>query len=93
MRVQGTRWEGHGWDQKGPGSIHRTRAALDKDGAVIGYLLESKGFSLIDTDTNESNPSYRLAGPADRAIGLPLKSSQGFGVAAETYGFANKRLA
>jgi nicotinate dehydrogenase subunit B len=31
------RYEGHGWDPKGPASIHRARAAVDKDGAVVGY--------------------------------------------------------
>ena len=90
VRVQGMRYEGHGWDPKGPASIHRTRAALDKDGAVIGYVFESKGFSRIDIDTNESDPSYSLAG---QLMGLPLKSLQGFGVPAESYGFANQRLA
>src|SRR6266404_5433309 len=90
VRVQGMRWEGHGWDPKGPASIHRARAALDKDGAVIGYVFESKGFSRIDIDTNESDPSYSLAG---QLMGLPLKSLQGFGVPAESYGFTNKRLA
>src|SRR5215211_159013 len=29
VRVQGMRHEGHGWDPKGPASIHRARAALD----------------------------------------------------------------
>ncbi len=58
--------------------------------AVIGYAFESKGFSRIDIDTNESDPSYSLAG---QLMGLPLKSLQGFGVPAESYGFANKRLA
>src|SRR5712692_9996035 len=82
--------EGHGWDPKGPASIHRARAALDKDGTVIGYVFESKGFSRIDIDTNESDPSYSLAG---QLMGLPLKSLQGFGIPAESYGFANKRLA
>jgi nicotinate dehydrogenase subunit B len=90
VRVQGMRYEGHGWDPKGPASIHRTRAALDKDGAVIGYAFESKGFSRVDIDTNESDPSYSLAG---QLLGLPLKPLQGFGVPAESYGFANKRLA
>ena len=84
------RWEGHGWDPKGPGSIHRARAALDRDGAVIGYVFESKDFSRIDIDTNESDPAYSLAG---QLMGLPLKSLEGFGVPAESYGFANKRLA
>ena len=90
VRVQGMRWEGHGWDPKGPASIHRARAALDKDGAVIGYAFESKGFSRIDIDTNESDPAYSLAG---QLLGLPLKPLQGFGVPAESYGFANKQLA
>jgi nicotinate dehydrogenase subunit B len=90
VRVQGMRWEGHGWDPKGPASIHRARAALDRDGAVIGFVFESKGFFRIDIDTNESDPAYSLAG---QLMGLPLKSLEGFGVPAESYGFANKRLA
>jgi CO/xanthine dehydrogenase Mo-binding subunit len=90
VRVQGMRYEGHGWDPKGPASVHRARAALDQDGAVIGYVFESKGFSRVDIDTNESNPIYSLAG---QLLGMPLKSLQGFGVPAESYGFANKRLA
>src|SRR6202040_579055 len=90
VRVQGMRYEGHGWDPKGPASIHHARAALDQDGAVIGYAFESKGFSRIDIDTNESDPCYSLAG---QLMGLPLKSLQGFGVPAESYGFANKQLA
>jgi hypothetical protein len=57
---------------------------------VIGYVFESKGFSRVDIDTNESDPAYSLAG---QLMGLPLKSLQGFGVPAESYGFANKRLA
>src|SRR5580704_7815978 len=90
VRVPGMRYEGHAWDPKGPASIHRARAALDKDGLVIGYVLASKGFSRIDIDTNESDPSDSLAG---QLMGLPLKSLQGFGVPTESYGFANKQLA
>jgi nicotinate dehydrogenase subunit B len=81
VRVQGMGYEGHGWDPKGPASIHRARAALDQDGAVIGYVFESKGFSRIDIDTNESDPSYSLAG---QLTGFPLKSLHGFGVPAES---------
>jgi hypothetical protein len=84
------RYEGHGWDPKGPASVHRASAALDKDGAVIGYVFESKGFSRVDIDTKESDPAYSLAG---QLTGLPLKSLQGFGVPTESYGFANKLLA
>ena len=52
--------------------------------------LGSKGFSRVDIDTNERDPVYSLAG---QLMGLPLKPLQGFGVPAESYGFANKRLA
>jgi nicotinate dehydrogenase subunit B len=45
-------------DPKSPASVHRACAALDKDGAVVGYLFESKGFSRVDIDTNESDPVY-----------------------------------
>jgi nicotinate dehydrogenase subunit B len=83
-------YEGHGWDHQGPASIHRARAALDPDGAVVGYVFESKGFSCIDINTNESDPAYSLAG---QLMGLPLKPLQGFGVSTESYGFANKGLA
>jgi hypothetical protein len=41
---------------------YRARAALDSDGTVVGYVFESKGFSRIDIDTNESDPAYSLAG-------------------------------
>ena len=61
MRVQGMRYEGHAWAQ-GAASIHRARAALDPDGAVVGYVFESKGFSRIDIDTNESETCASLAG-------------------------------
>jgi CO/xanthine dehydrogenase Mo-binding subunit len=90
VRVQGMRYEGAWLGPQGPASVHRARAALDKDGAVIGYVFESKGFSRVDIDTNESDPVYSLAG---QLMGLPLKSLQGFGVPAESYGFANKQLA
>ena len=39
VRVQGMRYEGRGWGPKGPASIHHARAALDQDGAVVGYVF------------------------------------------------------
>jgi nicotinate dehydrogenase subunit B len=89
VRGQGVRHEGHRWDPKGPTSIHRTRAALDPDGAVLGNVFESEDFSRVDIDTNESDPAYSLCG---QLMGLPLKPLEGFGVPAESCGFANKRL-
>jgi hypothetical protein len=47
------------------------------DGAREQRRSIGKGFSRIDIDTNESDPSYSLAG---QLMGLPLKSLQGFGV-------------
>jgi len=90
VRVQGMRHEGHGWDPKGPASVHRARAALDASGNVVAYHFESKGFSRVDIDTNEADPRQSLAG---QLLGLPLAPQQGFGTPAESYGFANKRLA
>jgi CO/xanthine dehydrogenase Mo-binding subunit len=90
VRLQGMRYEGHGWDPKAPASIHRVRAGLDRDHKVVAYAFTSKGFSRVDIDSNESNPSHSLAG---QLLGLPLASIQGFGMPAESYGFANKLLA
>jgi hypothetical protein len=63
------------------------RAALDQDGALISYAFESKGFSHVDLDTNESDPAYSLA---DQIIGMPLKPLRGFAVPAEFYGLCKQ---
>ena len=54
VRVHGMRWEGHGWDRKGPASIHRARAALDRDDALIRYVFESKGLSRTSRALSEA---------------------------------------
>jgi CO/xanthine dehydrogenase Mo-binding subunit len=90
VRVQYTREQGTGWDPKGPASIHRARAAIDASGNVVAYEFTSKGFSRIDVNTNGGTPWDVLAG---QSLGVTLKSGDGFGVPAESYEFANKRLA
>jgi CO/xanthine dehydrogenase Mo-binding subunit len=90
VRVQGMREDGIAWDPKGPACVHRARAALDASGKVIGYEFISKGFSRINIQTNESDPSHSLVG---MSTGFPPKPNDGFGVPAETYGFENKLLA
>ncbi|MCC6778304.1 MAG: xanthine dehydrogenase family protein molybdopterin-binding subunit [Hyphomicrobiales bacterium] len=90
VRVQYTRDQGTGWDPKGPASIHRARAAIDANGNVIAYEFTSKGFSRIDVNTSGNKPLDTLAG---QTRGIPLASGDGFGVPAESYEFANKRLA
>jgi nicotinate dehydrogenase subunit B len=90
VRVQYTRDQATGWDPKGPASIHRARAAIDAAGNVIAYEFTSKGFSRIDVNTNGGAPKDTLAG---QLRGTELKSADGFGVPAESYEFANKRMA
>jgi nicotinate dehydrogenase subunit B len=90
VRVQYTREQATGWDPKGPASIHRARAAIDSSGNVIAYEFTSKGFSRIDVNTNGGAPWDTLAG---QLRDVALKSGDGFGVPAESYEFANKRLA
>jgi len=90
VRLQYMRNQGTGWDPKGPASIHRARAAIDASGQVIAYDFVSKGFSRVDVDTNGSKPFDTLAG---QTRGITLRSGDGFGVPAESYQFANKRLA
>jgi nicotinate dehydrogenase subunit B len=90
VRVQYMRNQGTGWDPKGPASVHLVRAALDASGNVIAYDFLSKAFSRVDVDTNGSKPYDTLAG---QLLGAGLKSGDGFGIPAESYGFANKRTA
>jgi len=90
VRVQGMRNDGIAWDPKGPACVHRARAALDASGKVVGYEFVSKGFSRINIQTNESDPSHSLVG---MSTGFPPKPNEGFGTPAETYGFDNKLLA
>jgi CO/xanthine dehydrogenase Mo-binding subunit len=90
VRLQYTRDQGTGWDPKGPASIHRARAAIDAAGNVIAYDFLSKGFSRIDVLMNESKAADTLAG---HLLGAPLKVNDGFGVPAEVYEFASKRVA
>ena len=66
--------EARGWAPKGPAPIHRARAAVDKGGVVISYLFESKRFSRVDIDINETDPVFRRAGVGGRGIrmGVPF---------------------
>jgi len=89
VRLQYMREQGTGWDPKGPASVHRARAAIDASGHVVAYEFFSKGFSRVDVNTNGGKPWDVLAG---QTLGVGLKSGDGFGVPAESYDFANKRM-
>ena len=90
VRLQYMREQGTGWDPKGPASTHHARAGLNAAGEVIAYEFTSKAFSRVDVDTNGGKPPDTLAG---QTLGVALKSGDGFGVPAESYAVANKRLA
>jgi nicotinate dehydrogenase subunit B len=90
VRLQYMREQGTGWDPKGPASVHTARMAFDAAGNITAYEFTSKGFSRIDVNTNGGTPYDVLAG---QTIGVDLHSGDGFGVPAESYEFANKRLA
>jgi nicotinate dehydrogenase subunit B len=90
VRLQYMRDQGTGWDPKGPASTHMAKAGLNAAGEVIAYEFTSKAFSRVDVDTNGGKPPDTLAG---QTLGVALKSGDGFGVPAESYAIANKRLA
>jgi len=90
VRVQYMRDQGTGWDPKGPASLHTARMAFDAAGNITAYEFTSKGFSRVDVNTNGGTPWDVLAGQTQ---GVALHSGDGFGVPAESYEFANKRLA
>jgi nicotinate dehydrogenase subunit B len=89
VRVQYMRQDATAWDPKAPASVHRARAALDASGQVVGYDFVSKGFSRVDIATNEADPADSLVG---MELGMPPKTTPGFGAPSEAYTFANKRL-
>jgi nicotinate dehydrogenase subunit B len=90
VRVQGMRPEGIAWDPKGPASVHHARAGLDASGKIIAYQFESKGFSRLNIDSNESNPGDSIIG---QQWGLPLKPIDAFGVPDEAYDIPNRLMA
>ena len=88
VRLQYMRDQGTGWDPKGPASVHKVRAALDSSGNVTAYEFMTKAFSRVDVDTNGSQQFDTLSG---QTRGVPLKSGDGFGIPAESYGFGAKK--
>ncbi len=90
VRAQHMREDGHAWDPKNPASVHVARAAVDKDGNVTAWHFESKAFSRLDVESNESQPAHTLPG---QLTGAALKYTAAFGVPEESYGFSAKRKA
>ncbi len=88
VRVQGMRHDGTGWDPKSPASVHRSRAAIDKDGKVTAWHFETKGFSRREFFRDEASPERTLAG---QLLDWPLKPVWLLGLPGESYSFAARR--
>ena len=88
VRLMYSRSDATAWDPKGPASVHKARAAIDKDGNVTAYEFHSKGFSRLDVNSNESQPHDNLAG---QMTGVALKPTHVFNTPEESYGFTAKR--
>lgn len=90
VRVQYMRHDGTQWDPKSPASTHVSRAAIDKDGKVVAWQYETKGFSRQEFFRDEGKPERTLAG---QLLGWPLTPNWLFGPPAESYSFASRRKA
>ena len=88
VRVQYMRHDATQWDPKSPASVHVSRAAVDKDGKVLGWQFESKGFSRREFFRDEGTPERTLAG---QLTGWPLKPVWLLGVPSESYSFAKRK--
>lgn len=89
VRYQAQRHEAHGWDPKGPASVHTVRAGLDKDGKVIAWHFHSKGFDRLNVASNESKPQDNLF---SQLTGVKPKPALTYGSPQETYKFPAKQL-
>jgi nicotinate dehydrogenase subunit B len=90
VRVQYTRQQGLAWDPKGTATVCRSRAGIDAAGKVIAYEHTTKGFSRVNTSTNEGRPGATLAG---QWMGAPLEPAQQHSVPHSSYKFDHQRLA
>jgi nicotinate dehydrogenase subunit B len=90
VRIQGMRPEGIAWDPKAPASVHHAKAALDAAGKIVAYQFESKGFSRVEIDSNESNPAHSLIG---QQWGVELKPTDAFSAPEEAYEIPNRLVA
>jgi CO/xanthine dehydrogenase Mo-binding subunit len=89
VRVQGMRHDGTAWDPKGPASLHRMRAAIDREGRVFAYQAVNKGFSRWEVSPAESEPGDTLAG---MLLGHAAAGRISFGTSADVYDFPHRRL-
>jgi len=98
VRVQGTRQEGHGWDPKGPASVHLSRAAITREGKITAWHFDTKAFSKHDFWNDESRPEYTLAGQLmgyelhPEFVFSPVEDSYAFPAVRKTFGIIKPLL-
>src|SRR6185437_4786851 len=90
VRIQGMRADGIAWDPKAPATVHQAKAGLDASGKIVAYRFESKGFSRVNIDSNESNPGDSLIG---QQWGAPLHAQDFLSAPEEAYDIANRLYA
>jgi len=90
VRIQGMRADGIAWDPKAPATVHQAKAGLDASGKIVAYRFESKGFSRVNIDSNESNPGDSLIG---QQWGAPLHAQDFLSAPEEGYEIANRLYA
>jgi len=89
VRYQAQRHEAHGWDPKGPASVHTVKAGLDNTGKVIAWSFNSKGFDRLNVASNESKPRDNLF---SQLAGVKPQPSLEYGSPQESYRFPAKSL-
>lgn len=90
VRLQYSRAEATAWDPKAPPSVHRARAALDKEGHVIALDFHSRGMSRMEFFPIVVEPGDTLVG---QMRGAPVRYTAAFAHPEESYGFPAKRMA
>ena len=89
VRVQGMRHDGTGWDPKGPASTHYARASISIGGDILVHEFESKGFSRVEVDFTESDPSDTLVG---QWTDFPKTPAFNFGNPEDNYAIPARRV-
>jgi CO/xanthine dehydrogenase Mo-binding subunit len=90
VRVQYTREQGTAWDPKAPASVHRLRAALDRERHVVAWDVLAKGFSRTEINPAEARPGDTLAG---QLLGFGHAPRWAFAGPEQNYQFSGKRVA
>ena len=91
VRLQYSRADATAWDPKGPPGVFRLRGGIDAAGQVTAFDYKSRGYSGRVRPSGTERYGDSLA--SQLVGGHVTKSSDLFQVSAESYDFANRRVA